>query len=544
MHPLVRTGPKALSPGSARSTLPAVLRAVVSALLVVMLGGCAALPPRGAFEPSQALPASQTQVTALARAVAASLPPGADAPIPPSGFQLLPTGEFAYGARITLARRAEQSLDLQLYHLHRDQAGLTLLRELRDAAARGVRVRLLLDDLYAAEIDDLLRDIAAHAGVQVRLFNPLPLRWGAPLWRLMASPGDFERHNHRMHNKLFLADSTVAVFGGRNVADEYFMGHAVANFIDMDLLATGAVVQDLAAVFDRYWNSDAAWPVRALLGAPAAAPAQARLAAAVQDAKPVIPAYRTDPLGQTAVQAQLDQGRLAQHYASASVFADPPAKASLPAGKAPTEAMRGLLATIATARREVRIVSPYFVPGEVGMPMMREAARHGVQTVLITNSLGSTDEPLVHDKYSAYRVEMLRIGVQIHEFSPALTRGSQGFGNFGRSTPRLHAKVALIDQRWVLVGSVNLDGRSAVGNTEMGVVIDSPALAAEMKQLVSGERLGNLYRLSLLADGNTVQWSWPDGQGGSLSTIDEPESSPALRFKLWLQSLLVEERLL
>ena len=114
-----------------------------------------------------------------------------------------------------------------------------------------------------------------------------------------------------MHNKLFLADSTVAVFGGRNIADEYFMGHAEANFIDMDLLATGAVVQDLAAVFDRYWNSDAAWPVQALLGAPAAAPAQARLAAAVQDAKPVIPAYRTDPLGQTAVQAQLDQGRLA-----------------------------------------------------------------------------------------------------------------------------------------------------------------------------------------------------------------------------------------
>ena len=206
--------------------------------------------------------------------------------------------------------------------------------------------------------------------------------------------------------------------------------------------------------------------------------------------------------------------------------------------------MRGLLATIATARREVRIVSPYFVPGEVGMPMMREAARHGVQTVLITNSLGSTDEPLVHDKYSAYRVEMLRIGVQIHEFSPALTRGSQGFGNFGRSTPRLHAKVALIDQRRVMVGSVNLDGRSSIGNTEMGMVIGSPALGTEIKQLLRGDRLGNLYRLSLLADGSTVQWYRSDGQGSSLSTTDEPGSSPALRFKLWLQSLLVEECLL
>ena len=214
----------------------------------------------------------------------------------------------------------------------------------------------------------------------------------------------------------------------------------------------------------------------------------------------------------------------------------------MPAGKTPTEAMRGLLAAMATARREVRIVSPYFVPGEVGMPMMCEAARRGVQTVLITHSLGSTDEPLVHDKYSAYRVEMLRIGVQIHEFSPALTRRSQGFGNFGSSTPRLHAKVALIDQRLVLVGSVNLDGRSAVGNTEMGVVIDSPGLAAEMNQLVRGQRLGNLYRLGLLADGSTVQWTWPDGQGGSLTTTEEPESNLGLRLKLWLQSLVVEER--
>ena len=543
MNPLAHPSQPALNPRPDR-TLLIVTRALLSALLAALLGACAALPPRGLVEPSQALPASQASATTLARIAAASLPPGADAPNPPSGFQPLPTGEFAFGARVALMARAERALDLQIYHLHRDQAGMALLRELRDAAVRGVRVRLLVDDLYAVEIDDLLCDLAAHAGVQVRLFNPLPLRWGTPVWRLLASPGDFELHNHRMHNKLFLADNAVAIFGGRNIADEYFMGHAEANFIDMDLLATGAVVQDLSAVFDRYWNSDAAWPVQALRGAPAATAAQARFDAAVRDAALSKPPYRTDPHGQTAVQDQLDLGQLALHYASASVFTDPPAKASTPAGKAPTEAMRGLLAALATARREVRIVSPYFVPGEVGMPMMREAARYGVQTVLITNSLGSTDEPLVHDKYSAYRVEMLRIGVQIHEFSPALTRRSQGFGNFGRSTPRLHAKVALVDQRLVLVGSVNLDGRSAVGNTEMGVVIDSPALAAEMKQLVSGERLGNLYRLSLLADRSKVQWSWPDGQGGSLSTTDEPDSSPALRFKLWLQSLVVEERLL
>ena len=324
MHHLARSLQIASRPTADCAALPALLRGLLSAasaaLLAILLGACTALPPRGVVEPSQAWPAADAARTTLARIAAGSLPPGADAPIPPSGFQLLPTGEFAFGARIALARRAEQSLDLQLYHLHRDQAGRTLLGELRDAAARGVRVRLLVDDLYVAEIDDLLRDLAAHAGVQLRLFNPLPLRWGAPMWRLLASPGDFERHNHRMHNKLYLADNAVAIFGGRNIADEYFMGHAEANFINMDLLATGAVVQDLSAVFDRYWNSDAAWPVQALLGAPAAAEAQARFKLAVQGAAPVIPAHRTDPLGQTAVQAQLDQGQLALHYASASAL--------------------------------------------------------------------------------------------------------------------------------------------------------------------------------------------------------------------------------
>ena len=185
----------------------------------------------------------------------------------------------------------------------------------------------------------------------MRLFNLLPLRWGAPVWRLLAWTGDFELHNPRRHDKLFLAGNAVAIFDARNIADECFMGHAEANFIDMDLLTTGAVVQGLSALFDRYGNSDAAWPVQALLGGPAgagrsaeaapnaAAEAPARFDTAVRDAAPVIPAHRTDPLGQTAVQARLDQGRLALHCASASVFADSPAQVSTPAGMAPTESL-------------------------------------------------------------------------------------------------------------------------------------------------------------------------------------------------------------
>jgi len=531
---------------AARVGLVLRLAALAGPVLILagslLLGGCAGLPPRGDAPPSQAF--TDTADTALARLAEVSRPapgsPGADAP---SGFQLLPAGEFAFGARIALARRAQRALDLQLYHLQPDRSGRALLRELRAAADRGVRVRLLVDDFHAGDVAPLLHDLAAHPQVQVRLFNPLPLRRGAPLLRLLLSPGDFEQHNRRMHNKLFVADNAVALYGGRNVADAYFMGDAEANFIDLDVLSTGAIVPALSAVFDRYWASDTAWPIAAVLGAPApAAEALARFDAAVRGNDPPAPAYRRDPLGQDAVEAQLQAGRLVLHPAHAQVFADPPDKASDPApASQPTAAMRGLLQALAGARQEVVIVSPYFVPGAVGMPMLREAARHGVRTVLFTNSLASTDEPLVHLHYSRYRVEMVQLGVQLHEFNPALVRQSQHFGAFGRSTPRLHAKVAIVDRRQVLVGSVNLDARSAIANTELGVAIDSPALAAQLAQLSGGAPGASVLRVQLQADGRSLAWASADGHGPATRT-DEPGSGAWLQFRLWLQSLVVDER--
>jgi putative cardiolipin synthase len=533
---------------STLQALPRTWPRLISLTLVVgmaLLTACAGLPPRGAPVPSQAF--TDTGATALAQVASASLAAaGADAAAP-SAFRLLPTGEFAFNARIALVQRAAVSIDAQYYHVHDDQAGRALLRALREAAARGVRVRLLVDDYHAGEIEHLLADLAACPGVQVRLFNPLPLRIGAPTLRLLLSPGDFERHNHRMHNKLFVADNALAIFGGRNIADEYFMNHPEANFVDLDLLGAGAVVPTLSAVFDRYWNSDTAWPVHAVLGAPAdGAAAQARFGAAVHDARPLITEYRLDPLGQTAVEAQLPEGVLTLTAAAAQVFADPPTKATGTApGRRPTVAMQGILDTMKRARQVVSIMSPYFLPGEVGMPMMREAARHGVRTVVVTNSLASTDEPLVHLHYSRYRVEMLRMGVEIYEFSPALVRRSLGFGAFGRSVPRLHAKVTVVDERWLAVGSVNLDGRSAVGNTEMSVVIDSPALAQRIARLRDGGGRGaTMYKLRLQADGQTLEWLSLDEQGRGSATTDEPGNSAWQRLQLWLQSLLVDEWLL
>ena len=510
-------------------------------LLTALLAACGALPPRGQVQATRAFTATEVAGTTLAQVARASRPPDEAAP---SGFRLLPVGEFAFEARVALAQRAQRSLDLQTFYIRPDEAGRSLLRELRDAARRGVRVRVLVDDFHAAAVGELLLGLAAHPNVQVRLFNPLPMRRGAPVLRLVLSAGNFDLHNHRMHNKLFVADNAVAVYGGRNIADEYFMKSREANFIDMDVLSTGQVVTDLSAAFDRYWNSDFSWPVQAVLGSPADPEAARRqFDQAVDDARVSPPQDAIDPFGQSTIGAQLQAGRLQLAHATAQVHADPPEKAGdTTLRDEPTHAVSALLAALTAARQEVVMVSPYFVPGTVGMPLMRAARANGIRIRLFTNSLGSTDEPLVHHRYASYRVEMLRLGVELYEVSPTQTRRVRRFGDFGRSTPRLHAKVAVVDRQRLLVGSANLDGRSAVGNTELGVVIDSPALAGTFASRIDGDRYASVYTLRLRPDGQTIEWAQRDAQGQTVATSDEPDSGWWLRTRLWLQSLLVDER--
>jgi putative cardiolipin synthase len=351
-----------------------------------------------------------------------------------------------------------------------------------------------------------------------------------------------------MHNKLLVADNALAVFGGRNIGDEYFMGHPQANFVDLDVLAAGEVVRQLSAAFDDYWNSELAWPLQDVVGPPAdAVAARARFDAAVRHAEPASPAEAPDPLRQTAVTEQLAAGRLDLVAGSGRVHADAPDKARNrePIMGRPGAAMQGVLDAMAGARRQVGIMSPYFVPGPIGMQAMGAGIGQGVRITLFTNSLASSDEPLVHHRYANYRVAMLRLGIQIYEFSPVLITRSSGFGFKGDSRAQLHAKVTVVDDRWLVMGSVNLDPRSAVANTEMSVVIDSPALVADLVRLSEEKsQRAMMYRLRLRPDDSTIEWLSRDERGREAVTADEPGSSLWLAWKLWLQSLVVGERLL
>ena len=514
-------------------------------LVLAACGGCASTLPtidRAAIA-SEAIAASYT--TALARMVAQSTPdPGM------SGFRLLPLGSFSFDTRIQLVRRAQDSLDVQYYHLANDDSGRWLVRELRDAAARGVRVRLLIDDLYTSDSDDLMLALAGHKNVEVRLFNPFCCaRSSSQGVRFLASPGDIERVNHRMHNKLLVADGVAAVIGGRNIANEYYLRGNNDNFIDLDAFVVGQVVTPLAALFDRYWNSTPVYPIEAV--AKTSFDAQGlrayfdRITGPAHTEPPaMLPA--TDILGYGPLHDDFEFGRLGLIWGDAYVFADYPEKpfeGEVGGELLDSSVTYNVFEAIKLAQKEVLISSPYFVPGARGMQLLSDLRDRGVAVTVLTNSLGATDEPVVHLGYSRYREEMLRRGIDLYELSSSRVKRNSRMFHFGESLGRLHAKLVVIDGKRAYIGSMNFDPRSATINTELGAVIDSPQLAREIKRVIDLDRLQSSYRVRLAANGNGLEWLSFDDDS-EMALYDEPDASKWLIFKTWLLSPLVPEELL
>jgi len=513
-------------------------------LLGAALAGCSSLPPLPERPASTAL--SGTADTGLGTLAAASLEQAGPGE---SGFRLLPTGDFAFDARLALARRAERSLDAQYYHLANDSIGLQFLRELRDAARRGVRVRLLVDDLYTGSEDELFCSFAAIPNVEVRLFNPLPSRGGSPLSRIISSAHEFSRINLRMHNKLFIADNRFSVSGGRNMADEYFMRSSEANFIDLDVIAAGPIVRELSQVFDRYWSSALAYPIvpviQALAPSVAAAANAERFDQLVLAAPPEFLPATTDPLGRASVDFEFSAGRIAMEFAVAAVLADTPNKGALRnPGDTLSTVNRSVLEELADAKSELLIASPYFIPGKVGMERLREVTDRKVRIRVVTNGVGATDEPLVHWRYARYRLKMLKMGIELYEISPTLARDVSVLGSWGLTFRRLHAKVTVFDNQRLFVGSMNFDPRSAWSNTESGLLIESSALAHQVINLIADHNNAGVYRLRLAADGETIEW-WSRGPDGKMRfTTEEPDNTWTLQMQQMLLEPLVSEDLL
>ena len=519
----------------------AALRLLICLWLAALLGGCAGLPAKVERPLSTSLAApADAPLMALVRDLAV--------PAAKSAVRPIPMPHHALSARLELITRAQTSLDLQTYLIANDGTGRLILRALRDAAERGVRVRLLLDDFYTEELDELLLGLAAHPRVEVRLFNPFTYGRGASALRLWQLATDFQRLNHRMHNKLFVADGALAVAGGRNLADDYFLRGTQANYIDFDMLVAGAVVPDLARHFDSYWNSERVYPLQSITGNRLDA-AQRRerfeqltagdLTAAVPRLAEVKAGNALNPRPDPQ-----DQGLFGFFVSPAASHADAPVKRRNASYEPDENTVAGRLLRLlaAEAKSEVILVSPYFVPGRIGIDRLKQLRDRGVAVRIVTNATGVSDEPLVGVGYEPYRVEMLRLGVRLFEVTSGRLKRDDGLrAAFGSSTGRLHAKLGFIDRQVLLAGSLNLDARSALINTEMGLLVRNPELVQRLLAFYRVDAGVGVYEVRLKPDGESLEWVGLDPDGAQERLDAEPESNWLLRLKLRLLGLFIPE---
>nr|WP_225614012.1 phospholipase D family protein [Delftia sp. DLF01] len=530
-----------------------------------------------------------------------------------SAFTLLSGAQAAYGARLALVEGAQQTLDLQYYAIHADESTQRLLRGVVEAARRGVRVRVLLDDFHSTGANAQVMRLAFVPGIEMRMFNPLAGARSSALGRAYTLLTDFQRAQQRMHNKLFIADNAMGVIGGRNLGDAYFDADSASNFVDLDVLAAGPVVGDLSRSFDSYWNNQRAYPVQSLISLKELKQLRERFAddddqAQEDDPTPAVPPKEAKADDQTAEQRRIiwdqqpmDLRKARWTWASAAVLVDEPAKIPLdrdegpgsitgagtdasaqaspaphspqarPAGTLPMgqpagtlrQAARpvleadsvvdGLLALVRKTRRDLLVVSPYFVPGPDMMEAFRGARQRGVRVRILTNSLASNDAPLAHAGYARHRKALLEMGVELYEmrstaasvrsaFGSGSTGGGGPSGSTGASRAMLHSKLLVVDGHLVAVGSMNLDLRSQLQNTEIALLIASREFGRLATQSIDEGLQDGSWRVELDKDGELVWRASEDSERGDEHS--EPDASWGLRLMLKLIGPLAPDHLL
>jgi len=506
-------------------------------ILLLGLSGCASLPT--GFERAVS---AHTDLDGKPSRIAAYAAPYLRSHREQSGFWLLGDGLDAYAARLLLTEAADRTIDVQYYLYHDDLTGRILTYHLLRAADRGVRVRLLLDDMTTKGIDQLLATLDSHPNIEVRIVNPYANRG----FRGLETLARFDTVTRRMHNKSFSVDNVMTIVGGRNVGDEYFGTHEDVNFGDMDVLAVGPAAVKVGDQFDLYWNSALAYPIRALARGPGDIDELRRDLREHNDlhsGSPYTQRARTSDLVRALV-----AGTLAFQWGHALVFFDLPEKlATDPEDRSAHMGPKLRPYTLGRLDRDLLIFSPYFVPGEEGVVVLTDLERRGVQVRVLTNSLASTDVGIVHAGYAKYRKPLLRGGVEIYEFKPdAGTAGKAKFA--GSSGTSLHAKTSVLDRESLFVGSANLDPRSGKLNTELGILFQSEPLAKGLTDWFDANEARIAYRVSLdqshCADAHRCdgQLRWTEREDGrEVVYLKDPKTDVLTRFFVALISLLPVE---
>ena len=506
---------------------------LTGAVLIAGLFVWSAMSRLPAFEQAQQgelVPQNTDSV--LARALAPSM----NAHPNLSGLYPLGSGYDAFVARASLAAAAQHTLDVQYYIWHNDISGKMLFHALKQAADRGVRVRLLLDDNNTRGMDPTLQTLDRHANIEVRLFNPFVNRD----FRALGYLTDFPRLNRRMHNKSFTADNQVSVVGGRNVGDEYFEVGDGTQFVDLDALVAGQVVPEITADFNRYWYSASVYPLASIVTKDV--PEQA-LDLSVQEQETTKARAYIEALHQSQLGIELQNGSVAFDWVPIRLISDDPAK-GLGLDNPETAIGAKIKEVLQEPQRELLLVSPYFVPTQSGVDAFKELRAKGVHVSVLTNSLDATNVSIVHSGYIKYRHALLDAGVQLFELKKTVS-GKMGRDRFltGSSASSLHAKTFSVDGQRVFIGSFNLDPRSARLNTEMGIVAEHPKLAQEMTTQLRAQMPDLAYQVKQDAQGH-LTWQTRAAQGQEITLEHEPETGVLKRAWVQFLSWLPLERML
>ncbi|NVK40302.1 MAG: phospholipase D family protein [Oceanospirillaceae bacterium] len=448
-----------------------------------------------------------------------------------SGFYPLRNGIEALGARLRMMETAQTSIDAQYFIIKPDEAGALFTGKLLSAADRGVRVRLLIDDIFTPNVDDALTLLDSHPNIEVRLFNPLS-RQGFKYWNYLL---DFRRANRRMHNKSFTVDNSLSIVGGRNIAEEYFELKQDVKFDDFEVLAIGPVVKQISTGFDEFWNSDLSVPVAAF-GREVDSNNLDHWRRLIREQTDISSeSLYAQAVNSTFVQ-DIANRRVEPVAAKAELVTDSPTKLLGSVGDDALATLgREIGRRLRSAQHEILIVTPYFVPQEIGARLLEDCLARGVRVIVVTNSLASTNHVPVHAGYSRYRKRLLKAGVEFFEIRVDRPGAETEWGHRPELIT-LHSKASVIDRETIFVGSLNFDPRSLLINTEMGLFIDSADVGKRFAETVLAELPATTFRVGM-NENDDLYWVYENG-GEREVYRNEPLAGWGRRFMVPLYRLL------
>ena len=496
-------------------------------LLVIALAasllGCATVDFDYPKEQSLALDPAETADTVLGRALSGVADGHAEGE---SGFFPIADGIEALSARLLMAERAERSIDAQYYLLKNGITGRAFVLSLLEAADRGVRVRLLLDDMFTSGYDAGMAGLDSHPNVQIRIFNPFANR-SARVWNGITN---FSRINRRMHNKSFTADNQITLIGGRNIADEYFGAREDAKFGDLDVLGVGPIVQEVSTMFDTYWNHERAAPIESFAKMPEDPAAElVRLRAALEKSAQEISTTKYAAAVDDTILEYVETDNSVFHWASYTMAVDSPDKNIKSKAGTADSIVTPLIESLQSAEREILIISPYFVPRKSGIEALTELQQRGVNVTIVTNSLAANNQASVHGGYAPSRKPLLKAGVRIIEVRADADISGSEFMAASGAKATLHTKAFAVDRKEAFIGSFNFDPRSANINTELGVIIRSPAIAEELVATVEMKAATQAFEVFLNEKGK-LRWRGVDSDGQEVIYDKEPQTTWGQRF--------------